>query len=75
MRSVGRMARTEKGFPFTTKDLHHISIKRGGIARPERHHRPAVLFVVRSEKSKLLLIARTNTDLMIAGFVVKGNKK
>jgi hypothetical protein len=50
VRSTIRVTRAVESLPFATKDLHHASIKRRGIARAKRHHRPTPFLVVRREK-------------------------
>jgi hypothetical protein len=73
--SVGRIARLVTGVPFTLEDAHHTGVKSRGIARPKRHHGPTIFVVVRGKESKLLLVLTADANLVIASFIVKGDKK
>jgi hypothetical protein len=75
VRSTSRVTRSVERLPFPTEDTHHTSIESWSIARPKRHHRPAVFVVVGGEECQLLLVLLPNTDLVITGFVVQGNEE
>jgi hypothetical protein len=64
-----------QGVPFILKNRQHSSIKSRGIARAKRHNGETVLFEVGSKESQFSLISRANHNLMIACFVVQGNRK
>jgi hypothetical protein len=55
--------------------LHHASIKRRGIARAKRHHRPTPFLIIGREEGELLLVAGADTDLMLACLVIEGNEE
>jgi hypothetical protein len=72
---VIRVARAAQSLPFITKDLRYASIKRRGIARAKRHHRPAPFLIVGREDGELLLVTGVDTDLMVACVVVEGDEE
>ena len=75
MSSVSRVSIFVKILPFTFEDPHHTSVKGRGVTRSEWHDTETVLVVVRGKESELLLIAFANSNLMVAGFVIEGNKE
>jgi hypothetical protein len=75
VRSTSRVTRSVERLPFPTEDTHHTSIESWGIARPKRHHRPAVFVVVGGEECQLLLVLLSNADLVIASLVIQSNEK
>ena len=75
MRSIGRVARPVKGSPFGFEDPHHTSVEGRCVTRSKWHDTETVLVVVRGKESELLLIAFANPNLMVAGFVIEGNKE
>ena len=68
---VLRVALAKQSVPFILKDTHHTSIKSGGIAGTKRHDNEGILFVVRCEKSQFFLVDESDTDLVVAGFVIQ----
>jgi hypothetical protein len=70
-----RVARAAQSLPFITKDLHHASVKRRGIARAKRHHRPAPFRIIGREEGELLLVTGADTDLMVACLVIEGDEE
>jgi hypothetical protein len=75
VRSTSRVTRSVERLPFPTEDTHHTSIESWSIARPKRHHRPAVFVVVGGEECQLLLVLLSNADLVIASLVIQSNEK
>ncbi len=75
VRSTSRVTRSVERLPFPTEDTHHTSIESWSIARPKRHHRPAVFVVVGGEECQLLLVLLSNADLVVAGLVIQSNEK
>jgi hypothetical protein len=72
---IGRVARAEEGFPFALEDAHHAGVESGSVARPKRHDAPTVFLIVGSKEGKFLLVTVSDHNLMVAGFVVEGDKE
>jgi hypothetical protein len=56
------------------KSVHHCCVNGWGVTWSEWHDTKRILFVVWSKKCELLLILRSDMDLMVSCFVVQSNK-
>jgi len=75
VRSISGVAGLVKSSPFSFEDPHHTSVEGRGVTRSEGHDTETVLVVVGGKESELLLIAFADSNLMITGFVIEGNKE
>jgi hypothetical protein len=66
--------RLEEGVPFSGQNVHHTSIKTRRVARAKRHNAEAVLHIIGRKESELVLVAVTDSDLMIAAASVEANE-
>jgi hypothetical protein len=74
MRSVSGVSRTKELSPFAFEEVHHTGVEGRSVARAKWHDAEAVFLIVRSEKSKLLLVTETNGNLVITSLVVQGDE-
>jgi hypothetical protein len=74
MRSVSGVSRTKELSPFAFEEVHHTGVEGRSVARAKWHDAETVFLIVRSEKSKLLLVTETNGNLVITSLVVQGDE-
>ena len=70
-----REARKEGGGGFVTEDLVDGGVNGWGVERPEGHNDVAVFAKVRAVEGGFFLIWSINSDLVIARFGIKTDKK
>ena len=72
---VGRVTRFVQSFPFAFENAHHTSVERRSIAGSKRHDAKTILIVVRGEEGELFLIMVADSNLVVSGFVIKGDEE
>ena len=75
MGGIGRVARAVKSDPFAFEDSHHTGVEGGCIPRSERHDGPAPLGIIGSKEREFFLVQESNSNLMVASFVIQRDEE
>jgi hypothetical protein len=73
MFSVGK-SRFEEGIPFGGENVHHTSINTWSVLGPKGHDTESIFHVVWREISKFVLVAFSNSNLVVTAASIQANK-